>query len=349
MIASSIRVTEALCSGSSAAVLSALILGAAITFVPLHARAQTDLTSARQADELFAQGKASLAANDFAHACPKLAESYALDPAAGTLLALAICHEGLGRTGTAWREFRSVAEGALRDGRADRARFAREHIVKIEPKLSRLTVLVPGAAPGLEVEVDGVPLAQDDWGKAMPIDSGHHTIAARAPGRKPGTFAVDVGLERDTQAIEIALGTPEISAPASVAAPATTQSVGATTAPASGARDWRRPTGWVVGGIGLAAISVGAIFGVSAIAKSSDVKSKCSPSLCTDAATVRENGDAKTAATVSNVSIGAGAAIVAVGAYLLLTAPMATPPSSAFRWVPIVGRQQVGAAFEEEW
>jgi hypothetical protein len=331
---------------------------AAVMLVAVDAGAQDHPTTAQRADDLFAQGKASLAADDFAHACPKLAESYALDPARGTLLALAICHEGLGRAGTAWREFRSVAEAASRDGRSDRARFARDHMAKLEPKLSRLTLVVAEIIPGLEVEVDGIPLAQGDWGKAVPIDAGRHTIAAHAPGGKAWTSAVDIGPERDARTLEIgplASETPESRAPSGVlASPATTRAVpvsvdDATVAPDSAWGDWRRKTGWILGGVGVAAIGVGAYFGVSAITKSGDAKSRCSPSLCTDADAVRENGDARTAAVVSNVSIGAGVAILAVGASFLFAAPTVAPPPSALRFIPVVGRQQASAVVEGAW
>jgi hypothetical protein len=339
----------------------ALALSLSMAFSPL-ARAQGNASSSR-ADALFTQGKAALEAGDFAHACPQLQESYAIDPANGTLLALAVCHEGVGRTATAWREFRTAAEGATKDGRADRAQFARTHVAKLEARLSRLTVVVPSdAPPGLVVEVDGTALPRDEWGKASPIDPGHHTIAAHVAGRKSWTAAVDMGPDRDAQTVEVATpvaeATPTASAPAANASPTP---IGASPAGAAPPVDstvspdgetpgaWRRPTGWIVGGLGLAAVGVGAYFGVSAITKSNDAKSQCSPSSCTSSAAVSENNDAKTAATISDVAIGAGLAVVAVGAYFLFTAPSASAPSTAVRVAPFVGRQQAGVAFEQAW
>ncbi len=325
----------------------ATLCAAAVLSLAIDASAQPD--AARRADALFAEGKASLEARDFAHACPKLEESYGLDPADGTLLALAICHEGVGRMATAWREFQAVADAATRDRRTDRARFSRDEIAKLEPKLPRLTIVVSVAPAGLEVDVDGTRIAQAEWGKAAPIDAGHHTVAARAPGYKPWTAGVDIGPEHDARSVDVGplvRETPET--PVTEGAPPIAPLVhDAAATPPSSPDDWRRPTGWIVGGAGGVAVGVGAYFGLRAISQSSDAKSRCSPSLCTDAAAVQENGDAKSAATASNVTIGAGAVLLAAGVYFLLTSRTSTPV--AFRFAPLVGRQQIGAGFDAAW
>ncbi|HZU83694.1 MAG TPA: hypothetical protein VE987_12290, partial [Polyangiaceae bacterium] len=80
------------------------------------------------AETLFNEGKRRMAAGDFAGACPKLAESYRLDAGSGTLTALAVCHEGLGRTASAWTEFIEVVSEAKQAGRPDREKFAQQHI-----------------------------------------------------------------------------------------------------------------------------------------------------------------------------------------------------------------------------
>jgi RNA polymerase sigma factor (sigma-70 family) len=66
-----------------------------------------------------------MASNDFATACPKFAESYRLDPAAGTLVGLALCNEGEGKSASAWAEFLLVAREAKKSGRRPRAARAR--------------------------------------------------------------------------------------------------------------------------------------------------------------------------------------------------------------------------------
>jgi hypothetical protein len=312
-----------------------------------------------RADALFAQGKAALEAGDYAHACPSLQESYSIDPANGTLLALALCHEGVGRSATAWRELTAAADGAAREGRDDRAQFARAHAARLEPRLSKLTVVVPpGAPPGLGVEVDGAPLAESSWGRAFPMDPGHHTIAAHAPGRGPWSAGVDLGVERDAQIVTLvplaplvpegappAAGEPPAAVPGPSPAPSYESTVAA---PPRGA--WMRPAGWIAGGAGILALGAGSIFGVAAITKSADARSRCSPASCTDAGAVAENDDAKTAATIADVAIGVGIAAVAAGAYLLLAAPSSSPPSQAaprgLRVLPLLGRAGGGFSLQ---
>jgi hypothetical protein len=328
--------------------------------MPTVARAQTSPATAR-ADALFAQGKAALEAGDYSHACPKLQESYGIDPTNGTLLALAVCHEGLGRTATAWREFRAAADGATKEGRTDRADFARAHIAKLEPRLSTLTVIVPGDAPsGVAVDVDGAALAEGDWGKPVPIDSGHHTVGAHAAGRTAWTGAVDLGIEHDAQSVKVgplplegSAATPPVAAvaatPPTNAPPAETPADTSATAEDSTPGAWKRPAGWIAGGAGVVVLGIGAYFGASAISKSNDAKSQCSLTSCTNSAAVNENNDAKTAATISDVTIGVGLAAVAAGAYLLLTAPSTRGAPAASRVTPVVGSRGAGVVFERSW
>jgi hypothetical protein len=81
--------------------------------------------------------------------------------------------------------------------------------------------------------------------------------------------------------------------------------------------------------------------------QSSDAKSRCSLALCTDPAAVRENGDAKSAATASDISIGAGAVLLAAGAYFFFTAP--TSASSPVGLAPLIERQLIGGELRAVW
>ena len=130
-------------------------------------------------------------------AIPKFAESQRLDPATGTLMNLATCHEAVGRLASAWLEFSTALVAARHAGRLDRVDFIEGRLAAIEPRLSRLTIEVEGAEalPGFSIELDGVRLGTAAYGVPTPIDSGTHRVVAAAPGRKSWSYEVTVQVE----------------------------------------------------------------------------------------------------------------------------------------------------------
>src|SRR6185437_11777695 len=103
-----------------------LVATLAVTGTASTAYAQQAGADVATAQALFDDGKRLMAAKDFAHACPKLVESQRLDPGGGTLFAIAICHEGEGKTATAWADYNVAGAEARRDGRRDREQAALE-------------------------------------------------------------------------------------------------------------------------------------------------------------------------------------------------------------------------------
>src|ERR1700678_3583891 len=71
-------------------------------------------SGAAAAEALFDEGKALMAAGNYASACPKFAESNRLDEGIGTSLWLADCFEKNGQTASAWAEFRAAAALAVK-------------------------------------------------------------------------------------------------------------------------------------------------------------------------------------------------------------------------------------------
>jgi hypothetical protein len=281
------------------------------------AHAQRSSGDVALAETLFREGKDLMEQKRYAEACPKLAESQRLDPATGTLLALAVCHEAEGKTATAWAEFVAAEGLAENDKRDDRVAFARDHIQTLETMLSRLTIVVPNPARGLEVRRNGVLIGSAAWGTDTPVDPGRHEIEARAPGKRTWQRTVLIGASSDRQTVTV----PVLAA---LTAPQpTTPTVEEPSPPPS-------PlviTGAVVGGLGIASIAVGAYFGVQAINKSDQAKSLCSPELCTDPNAVAINDEAEVAANVANVTLILGGVAVAAG--ITMIAVGATRSSSA--------------------
>jgi tetratricopeptide (TPR) repeat protein len=179
---------------------SSIVAGAALLFAmqrPALADApRTDASSDSRAlaEMLFFTARGMMEAGRYEGACVKLAESYRLDPAAGTLLNLAVCHEKEGKIASAWGEFRQALSDARKASRADREELARDHLGVVEPELPMLSIDVPRGmrVTGLEVTRNGVPLLDAAWATELPIDPGTVEITARAPGFKPRTKTLTI-------------------------------------------------------------------------------------------------------------------------------------------------------------
>jgi hypothetical protein len=201
------------------ALFVALVLAAA---TPRFAQAQTETRTA-VAEALYRQARDLMAAGKYDEACPKFAESQRLDPATGTLLNLAACHEKQGKLASAWIEYSDAMVAARRDAREDRVDYARERVAELEPKLSRLTIVLAADAdvPGLALELDGASIGRAVLGAATPVDPGEHQVRASAPGKKPQIFSVQIAAVADQQSLTVGRledAPPEAPAAAPVAA-----------------------------------------------------------------------------------------------------------------------------------
>jgi hypothetical protein len=268
------------------------------------------------AETLFSRGKQLMEQGHTGQACEAFKESQELDPAGGTLLRLALCHEADGKLASAWLEFTEVvrvSQGAAGDpGKlAERVRLAREHLTSIEPRVPKLVIWVPAAVrvDGLAVTANGLPRNEGTWGVAIPVDAGDVTFEATAPGRK--AFRTTVRTEDGKEArVEVPPLEPAAApeAPAPAAAPPEATAGSQRPAPL-------RPVAIAAGAVGLVALGVGTYFGISAVSKWNDSNAHC-PSPGCDAQGVSSAHDAKQAALVSDVAIGIGVAGVAAGAIL---------------------------------
>ncbi|HEY8073961.1 MAG TPA: hypothetical protein VIF62_07625, partial [Labilithrix sp.] len=244
------------------------------------ARAQDRDPVAAQA--LFDDAKRLMQAGDYAHACPKFAESQKLDPAGGTLIALALCNEGQGKTASAWEEFNEALSEARRDKRADRESAATEHLKKLEPRLVRVRIVAPEIA-GLEVRRDGVLLGSAQWSTPVPVDPGAHVFEARAPKKKTWSASFDV--QGEGKVVDVTIPTLADEAQSAIVTPLPPpppppnrdppthdepQSDGST----------QRVLGLALGGVGIVATGIGVVLGVSASSKWSDAQKACPQNKC---------------------------------------------------------------------
>ena len=309
---------------------------------PSRASAQ-GASSQAAAQALFDEGKRLMTAGALAEACPKFAESQKLDPGAGTLLNLAACYERNGQTASAWATYTDAAIAAERGNRADWATKARQKAAALQPKLSKLSILVPHTSEvaGLEVKRDGAVIGAGEWALPIPVDPGPHVVEASAPSRKKWTTTVQVGTSKDQVAVSVpSLEDAEVPAPvaASTTAPNPTSAPPAEPERSNGST--QRVLGLGLVGAGVVGVAIGGLFGLNAKSKNDDAKAFCNgdESRCSAPGVAAVN-DAKSSATISTVAFLAGGAALIGGAALFLTAPKSTPttasaPRLQASWMP---------------
>ncbi|HTQ48775.1 MAG TPA: hypothetical protein VMI75_38720 [Polyangiaceae bacterium] len=326
-----------------------------LTAAPASFAQQAGSNDKVAAEALFEQGRALAAQGKYAEACPRFADSERLDPSSGTLLNLANCYEKLGRTATAWATYREAASAASAAGRADNLGVAQRHADALAPKLAKLTATVTQAVDGLVVRRDGVEMPRSEWGAPIPIDSGTHTVEAEAPGYK--TWSTDIDVPQDGALVTVTVPTLE-AAPVQPAPPAPAPSAATPTeapapgpapeAPSGSVGSGQRVAGIVIGAIGLAGLAASGVFAVVAKNTYDDSLKNCQPNnpgLCNGTG-VSQRNDARTDGNIASVAFGVGAAALAGGVIVWLTAPRASSTGAASLVVaPTLGGAVVQGAF----
>ena len=262
------------------------------------------------AEALFAAGKTLMDRGDYRQACPKLEESYRLDPATGALYALALCHERQGRLATAWAQFLDAAARSNAEKNTARENAARQHAEALEPRLSFLIVRVDTAAasvPGLTITLNGVALRPAGWGTPVPIDPGNHRLNAVAPGHEKWERTVTIAKDRQREVVEV----PELRAGAAVVGPATKPEE---------PRAWTDLTpvqfaGVAVAGAGVGCLGIAAYASVRALDKNSDSNEpgKCDENDVCTAEGERDRNAAREAANFATLGAITGGALLGAG------------------------------------
>jgi hypothetical protein len=292
---------------------------------------------------LFQDGRALMSAGRIPEACQKLEESQRLDPSGGTILNLGLCHEQEGRLARSWGEFKEAVVVARRDGRRDREIEAANHVSTLEPRLSRLTIVVPAGTQveGLLIERDGHELGRGAWSTPIPVDGGEHVVRATALGREPFTVTIVMGKESDAQTVTIpVLATPVVVVtPPRVSRPASPSPSPARDTAADTAAHLR----W--GGIATAGVGV-VLLGTAgyALATALGAKSASSPDCFTDGcndAGLQKRNDAVSRGNLATVLGIGGVVLVGAGATLYYFGRRAIAPRREAR---ISTRFVLGAA-----
>ena len=185
--------------------------------------------------------------------------------------------------------------------------------IRFEPVSAPATAPLPvAAAPGLAAAAPA-PLAPSVPSPAAP--------AALAPAYPAATAsATPAGQSGALPQPTLPVVVPPTGAESTATASASTQ----VSTPAPAATGSRRPVAYVVGGVGVGCLVAGGVFGLRAMSKLHDSDAHCPNNQCSPEG-VALNDQAKTAALVSDITVGAGLVSLAVATYLLVTSGKVEP------------------------
>ena len=312
-----------------------------IACVPLAARADVP----PEATALFDQGMKDMRAGNLEVACKELSASLAKYTDSGTKGALATCYTKLGKVASAWSLWKDLADTASPADRADAARRAKA----LEPKLPRFVVKAV-ATPGLVVAINGNAVADPTLAVPLPIDPGPLAVTAHAPGHQDWSQTFQA-TEGHTTTIEVP-ALAERTGPIVTTPPTPPVVVGPVPAvvehdqPSDG-RGRRHLIAVAVSVVGVAVVVGGALFGLSASSNFDHAKTDCGGDVdhCATAglaAATTDVSNARSDATWSTVGFTVGAALVATGAILWVTAP-------GVHLTPSVEPHSAGLALSGRW
>jgi hypothetical protein len=314
-----------------------VLFGAAACVLAPGARA-SDVAAAAA---IFDRGLAAMQSGDYEKACPALAESFQLDPLPGALFTLSECEARWGHVAsslTHYRDYLQMLEGMPAGQRAAqraREKVARRQVAALAPQVPELTIeLPPSAPPGTVALRDGKPLGAASLGAPLPVDPGTLVLTARVPGGGEAETRVTIA-RGEKRSVVLAL--PAGSGPGSGAGAQADESNAGALAPSGPSR----VPMFLAFGVGAAGIGVGAVTGVLALGKKSEVDDHCVDHRCDhDGKVAADAGQAL--ALVSTIGFAVGAVGVAAGVVLLATRPSDAPATRAF------GPRSLDVAFDGE-
>lgn len=310
--------------------MSLLATCAGLLFTPSVGHADP----AAEATALFQSARDDMKSGNYQAACPKLRASLRLKHASGTLLNLALCEEQAGELASSWAHFLEAA-ASMSPG-DERIPIAKQRAAALEPRLPRLTLLLPPNAPeSTRVERDGEAVSRASLGVAIPVNPGKHRIVVIAEdgGRSEVEFEIAEGGSQElTLTLPAALPKRAQPLPGEAASPATT---GDRIPGDTGASDAGPPTlALIVGGIGVLGVISGAVTASMARSKRDQADDHC-PDMRCDAEGDSLVEDGKQLATISWISWVVGGIGLVGGTYLWLShdssnqIDVAAGPSSA--------------------
>ncbi len=281
--------------------------------------------AADKADVLFAKGKAQLAKKQYAEACVTFEKVDELDPGIGAKVNVARCYQEWGKLARAYRWYADAEQMAARTG-DKRAPKIKQLITELDPDVPRLTIRAPAGADveAAAITLDDEPVTVAAVGREMRVDPGPHVITYLVDGKdQRKTIAIERGGARELTLELPGEGGSSSSSSSSRDDDPTPPSPGRT----------RRIAGLALMGVAAASLGVGGYLALDArgdYRAALDAHCMGAKDMCNDEG-LRITGDARSRANLATVFVIAGAAAVAGGVVLYVTAPSSGKTESLSR------------------
>ncbi len=237
-------------------------------------------------------------------------EAYALDPQVATLFDVGQARLQTKRYVAAADAFRRVL-ASRSDVSANQHQTAVDGLAKAVARIGHVEVV--GTEKNDVVEIDGA--AVDPRG-VIDVDPGRHRLVlVRGGTRRPARQLV----AEDGQRVRVSVKDEAAPGPgaSSPGAPTAATNVVGEPPPAEA----RPVVGFVLGGLGIATVGVGAVLGVTALSRRSELADSCGT---TKTCSVSDVDGARTRMAIADVTLGVGVLATVLGAYLILTRPSAS-------------------------
>jgi hypothetical protein len=309
--------------------------------IPATAAADDYTSTHDKAAAAFVEARKLIDSGNCEAAVGKLRESLSYESSIGARLSIVDCIEQRDAV-NAWRTLKDASVLALMN-HDDRLAVLEQRAAVLQSRLAMITFKLPAASeqPGFELRLDGELVDRYLYRSGVGVAAGRHIVEASSNGRRfTGIVNTEIG---QSFPVDIVLQGEDCRK-------ATITTAGLTTASSNSVYDrgaTRRALGLSLGGLGIASIASGVVFGILTLDKKSTLQGQCGGNVGTCGAPNRsldsETEAAKTTAAISTVSFIVGGAALLGGAAIYLTAP------SPVRVAPSVGKNGGGGTLEASW
>jgi hypothetical protein len=338
--------------GSAALLVAASTASEHVAFAQPAASADAH----EKAATAFQEGRKLIDAGSCDLAVPKLKESLQFESSIGARLSIADCIEKGDPLG-AWRVLKEAASLSLIN-RDDRLAVAEQRAQGLQSRIAMITFKLPAGAElaGFELRVDGDLVDRYLYRSGYATTSGRHVVEATAgvgtpsPRRFVGSVSVENGVQAN---VDVDLRRDDCKTPRGGAATsAATPSASSASMSSSGSFEdrgsSRRALALAVGGLGLAGVATGVVFGLLTLDKKDSIEASCGGSVGNCAAprgsVDPETEAAKTSAAISTVSFAVGGAALLGAAVIYITAPSSSPSQPIKTGIRVSPQAQRGGA-----